>query len=509
MSATLTPARPPETATTRHPVDQVPPTGKLVVLALQHLFIMYAGAVAVPLIVGNALQLKDTDIALLVNADLLVSGICTILQAAGLWKVMGSRLPIIAGATFTVLSPMLIITAQYGGAYAGGLATVYGSMLIAGVFALIIARPFALMIRFFPPLVSGTVICVIGLSLIGVDITLITGPPTLPDGSVNPDFAQPSHIGLAFLVIALVVIITRLFKGFVGQIAVLLAIVIGILVAWPMGLLDFSSVKDADAFGVPAIFHFGAPQFHLSAIVSMCIVVLVTYTESTADTVAVAEMTDSELPPARLAKGLAVDGLSFLLAGFVNSFPDTAYAENVGLLGITKVKSRWVVALSGLFLLILGLIPKMGQIIAHIPDPVIGGAATVMFAMVTVVGIQTLSKVSFRDNHNLLIVATSLAVGLAPTAMPTMYSKFPSWFQVIFGSSITSTVIVVFVLNLVFNHFTSESEPEPEESALETALQEGAYAPGIPNDGVHASDGLPENWQKEPGVVSRTSDPAG
>lgn len=520
--------RPVETEPPVHPVDQVPPTPKLVVLALQHLFIMYAGAVAVPFIVGNALGLSPRDIGILVNMDLLVSGICTMLQAAGLYKLrfVGSRLPIIAGATFTVLSPMLTIAFANGGAYAGGLATVYGSLLVAGVFGLLIARPFSMMIRFFPPLVSGTVIAIIGLSLIGVDITLITGsstltsvvtayPTTLPAGAsvsagsapgtfdiitANPDYAKPSFIGLAMLVILVIVLISRFAPGFAGQLAVLVAIVVGVLVAWPMHLLNFSSVGPASWFGVAAPFHFGAPQFHFSAIVSMCIVVLVTYTESTADTVAVAEMTESDLPPKRLAAGLAVDGFSFILAGFMNSFPDTAYAENVGLLGITKVRSRWVVALCGVFLVVLGVIPKMGAVIAALPQQVIGGAATVMFAMVTVVGIQTLSKVSFKDNHNLLIVAVSLSVGMAPALFTTFYSKFPEWFQTIFGSAITSTVIVVFVLNLLFNHWGGQGEPE----ALETAVHEGAYAPGIPNDGVNVSDGYPENWQKEPGVVARS-----
>ena len=514
-----------------HPNDQVPPTGKLITLALQHLFIMYAGAVAVPLIVGGALGLKGSDVAILVNMDLLVSGICTILQAAGLYKLkfIGSRLPIIAGATFTVLSPMLTITFSYGGAYTGGLATVYGSLLVAGIFGVIVARPFAYMIRFFPPLVSGTVIAIIGLSLIGVDISLITGNATstttvqalpdltkLPAGSTiaagsapntwaitspNADFATPSHIGLAMLVILLIVLISRFFKGFFGQIAVLVAIVVGVLVAWPMHLLDFSTVKDASWFGIAGFYHFGAPQFHISPIISMCIVLLVTYTESTADTVAVAEMTGAELPPQRLAAGLAVDGFSFILASFMNSFPDTAYAENVGLLGITKVKSRWVVALCGVFLVILGLIPKMGEIIAAIPGPVIGGAATVMFAMVTVVGIQTLSKVSFKDNHNLLIVAVSLAVGMAPTMVTTLYSKFPSWFQTIFGSSITSTVVVVFVLNLLFNHWAAGKN----EGVLDTAVLEGAVAPGIPNDGVNVEDGYPENWQPGPSSPASTT----
>jgi NCS2 family nucleobase:cation symporter-2 len=204
----------------------------------------------------------------------------------------------------------------------------------------------------------------------------------------------------------------------------------------------------------------------------MCIVMLVTYTESTADMLAVAEMVDKELTPNDLARGLATDGFSGLLAGFFNSFPDTAFAENVGLVGLTKVRSRFVVTVCGGFLLVLGLIPKFGQVVADMPGPVIGGAATVMFAMVTAVGIRTLHKVSFENNHNLLIVATSLAVGLLPTYNPNFYAKFPKDFQIIFGSSITSTVIVVFVLNLVFNHWFGASR----RYSVETALEHGAVS---------------------------------
>ncbi len=519
-----------------HPTDEVPPTPKLITLALQHLVIMYAGAVAVPFIVGAALGLSQKDIAILVNADLLVCGICTILQAAGLYKIrwVGSRLPIIAGATFTVLSPMLAIVFANNGGKTGmdgifyGLSVYYGSLLVAGLFGVFLARPFAYMIRFFPPLVSGTVIVMIGLSLIGVDIGLITGdktltsvvtayPTSLPAGAsvsagstpgtfnivtANPDYAKPSYIGLALLVILVVVLVSRFLPGFLNQLAVLFGVVAGVIVAIPMHLVDFSNVGSAGWFGIASIFHFGKPHFAASAIISMCIVVLVTYTESTADTVAVAEMVDADLPPKRLAAGLLVDGFSFILAGFMNSFPDTAYAENVGLLGITKVKSRWVVALCGVFLVLLGLIPKMGAVIAALPNPVIGGAATIMFAMVAVVGIQTLSKVSFKDNHNLLIVAVALSVGMMPVFFTDFYSNFPEWFRTIFGSAITSCVIVVFGLNLLFNHWPGRREPQ----VIDTAVQEGGVAPGIPNDGVNVEDGYPENWQSEIGspAVSTT-----
>lgn len=450
-------------APTPHPVDEVLPPARLAVLGLQHVFIMYAGAVAVPFIVGSALKLDFATIALLVNADLLVAGIATIIQAVGISTILGVRLPVVAGATFTVVSPMITIAAKHG------LPTVYGAMLVSGVFGLLIAKPFSKMIKFFPPLVSGTVITIIGLSLIGPGAGMIAGHDT-----TAANYGQLSHIGLGFAVIAMIVVFSRVLKGFLGQIAPLLALAIGTLIAVPMHLFDLSGVSSAKWFGIASPFHFGAPRFDAAAIISMCIVLLVTYTESTADMLAVAEMTGKELTDADIARGLATDGLSALLGGCMNSFPDTAYAENVGLVQMTRVRSRWVVAVAGGFLLAMGLVPKVGALVAAVPEPVVGGAALVMFAMVTAVGIQTLRKVDFQGTHNLLVVAVSLGVGLLPAVATdpfgneVFFEKFPSWAQTVFGSPITVTVILAFTLNLVFNHLgsgTAEAAAAPEPPA--------------------------------------------
>lgn len=189
-----------------HPVDARPPLPKLTLLGLQHMTIMYAGSVAVPLVVGSALNLDAATIALLVNADLLVAGIATLIQAVGIGKIFGIRLPVVAGATFTVVNPMIMIASQYG------MQAVYGAMIASGVFGLLIAKPFAKMIRFFPPLVSGTLLMVIGISLIGPGVGLIAGHDT---GS--PDYARPANIALAFGVIAVIVLFTRVLRGFASQ----------------------------------------------------------------------------------------------------------------------------------------------------------------------------------------------------------------------------------------------------------------------------------------------------
>lgn len=471
-----------------NPVDEVLPPGRLTVLGLQHLFIMYAGAVAVPFVVGGALNLSGTTIGLLVNADLLVAGIATLIQAIGIGKIFGVRLPVVAGATFTIIPPMITIAAKFGGE--SGLPYVYGAMLCSGVFGLLIAKPFSKMIRFFPPLVAGIVIAVIGLSLLGPATGMIAGHDT-----ESPHYGQISHILVALGVVALVVILNRTLKGFLGQIATLLALVGGGIAAIathsysPSGARthswDLSGVSSAHWFGLAAPFHFGAPKFDAAAIISLCIVMLVTYTESTADMLAVAEMTGTRLSDADIARGLAADGLSAVLGGTMNSFPDTLFAENVGLVQMTGVRSRWVTAVTGGLLVLVGLVPKVGTFVAAVPEFVVGGAALVMFAMVTAVGIQTLKKVEFNGNHNLLIVASSLGVALLPAfgndryGNSIFFERFPDWAQIVFASPITIAVVVSFTLNLVFNHLGAR-HPERGTTVGVTQRTASVDAPAMP-----------------------------
>lgn len=424
----------------RHPVDQVLPAPRLVSLGLQHVLVMYAGCVAVPLIVGGALKLSTATIGLLVNADLFTAGIATLIQSLGIGKIFGVRLPVVAGATFVAVTPMILIGSHYG------LTAMYGSLIVAGVVGVALARPFSLVLRYFPPLVTGTVITIIGLSLIGAATGLIAG-----NNPATASYGAPHALGLAALVLVVIILLTRFARGLLAQLAVLGGMAIGTLVAWGMGMTNFSTVGKAGIVGMSQPLRFGAPTFEASAIISMIIVMLVTFTESTADMLAVGEMVNKKLSPADIARGIATDGLSSIFAGFFNSFPDTAFAQNVGLVGLTKVRSRYVVTVAGVFLVILGVLPKVGQVVASLPGPVVGGAALAMFAMVSAVGIRTLAKVDFRASHNLLIVAVSLGVGLMPVVSPSIYEHFPSDFQVIFGSSITSTVIVVLALNLLFN----------------------------------------------------------
>lgn len=454
----------------RHPVDQMLPIPKLALMGLQHVLIMYTGCVTVPLVFGSAAGLDQRTVALLINADLLVAGVVTVLQSLGVGKLLGVRLPVVAGATFAGVTPMILIASNYG------LQAVYGSILAAGVFGIIIATPFAKIVRFFPPVVTGCIIVVIGLSLIRVAAGLILG-----QDATAPGYASVGNIALAAVVVLVIVLITRFVRGLLGQLAVIAGLVIGTVIVAFQGDLDFSSVGDAAWVGFSQPFYFGAPEFPIGAVVSMCIVMLVIFTESTGDMIAVANLVGKPLTPAALRRGLMTDGVSGVLAGIFNSFLDTVFAQNIGLISVTKVRSRFVATAAGLILFLLGVVPKMGEIIASLPGPVIGAAGLVMFATVTSVGIRTLAEVEYEGNHNLMLVSVAIGLGLLPVAAPTMFMNFPDWFQTVFGSAITTTAVVAFLLNLMFNHlkFRGPQNLGPQDSGVSVDPDAVAPAPAI------------------------------
>ncbi|MEU6772532.1 nucleobase:cation symporter-2 family protein [Streptomyces sp. NPDC046759] len=433
------------TAADVHPVDETPPVRHLAAFGTQHVLAMYAGAVAVPLIVGGAMHLSPADLAYLITADLLVCGIATLIQCVGFWR-FGVRLPIMQGCTFAAVSPMVLI-----GTTGGGLPAIYGSVIVAGLAIMLLAPVFGRLLRFFPPLVTGTVILIIGVSLLPVAGNWAAG------GAGAGDFGEPKNLALAAFVLVVVLAVQRFAPAPVARIAVLIGIAVGLAVAVPFGFTDFSGVGDADWVGISTPFHFGAPRFRASAIVSMLVVALVTMTETTGDLIAVGELTGRKVEPRSLADGLRADGLSTVLGGVFNTFPYTAYAQNVGLVGMTRVRSRWVVAAAGGILVLLGLLPKLGAVVAAIPAPVLGGAGLVMFGTVAASGLRTLARVDFHGSGNLTVVAVSVAIGLLPVGVPTVYEKFPHWFQTVMNSGISAGSLSAIALNLLFNHLPGKT----------------------------------------------------
>jgi NCS2 family nucleobase:cation symporter-2 len=443
-----------------HPVDEVLPPGRLAVFGFQHVLAMYAGAVAVPLILATAIGLPKEDLVYLINADLFTCGVATLIQAVGFWKV-GMRLPIIQGVTFAAVTPMVLI------GQSGGLPAIYGSVIVAGIVTFLVSPYFSKLLRLFPPVVTGSIITIIGLSLLPVAVTWAGGgDPTAGN------FGAPGNIALALAVLLVILLIYRFFGGFVSRIAVLLGLVVGTTVATVLGITDFGRVGEAAFFGVTTPFHFGLPTFGFAAILSMVLVMLVTMVETTGNAVAVGEIVEKPICEDNLTAGLRADGLSTALGGILNAFPYTAYAQNVGLVRLTDIKSRWVVAAAGGFLILLGLFPKLAAVVAAIPLPVLGGAGFALFGTVAATGIRTLSRVDFDRYANLVIVAVSLAVGLIPVASPTFYSAFPSGIQIVLNSGITAGSLTAIILNVAFN-VLGGNWVRPDPTSVATARTSG------------------------------------
>ncbi len=443
---------PPPTRATKHPVDEVLPVPQLAIYGFQHVLAFYAGAVIVPILLANAIGLNTQQLIHLINADLFTCGIASIIQSVGFWKV-GVKLPLLQGVTFTAVSPMIAIGAAAGGG-TDGLLVIYGAVIVAGLFTFLIAPYFSRLIRYFPPVVTGSVITIIGIALLPVAAADAAG-------GAGPSLDPTSGRNLAYALgtLALIVIIQRVFKGFMATVAVLAGLVIGTLVAWTLGDAHFDSVSQSGWVGVTTPFYFGWPKFSAAAIVSMIVVMLITAVETTGDVFATGEIVDKRITRDDIGRALRADGLATTIGGVFNSFPYTCFAENVGLVRLTRVKSRWVVATAGLIMIIIGLIPKAGAIVAGIPHPVLGGAALAMFATVAVVGFQTLSRVDFHDHRNVVIVATSIGLAMYVTAQPDVAKAVPSWAQIILGSGITLGSITAIGLNYLFHHVGKDYGP--------------------------------------------------
>jgi uric acid transporter len=485
--------------TSIHPVDEVLPAPRLAALGLQHVLVMYAGAVAVPLIVGRALKLPPEDVAFLISADLFVCGLVTLIQSFGATQWFGIKLPVMMGVTFASVAPMVAMAGGVPGA--DGARVIFGSIIGAGIFGILVAPFVSRMLRFFPPVVTGSIILVIGVSLMRIGINWIFGNPVGPTapsivnpehvawldalkeaakaaGSTipaipeklalapsvpNPLYAAPGNIALSALVLFAILAIAKYGKGFVQNIAVLIGILLGGIVAALMGKMAFAKVATAGWFGLIAPFHFGMPVFQPLLIVTMCMVMIVVMIESSGMFLALGDMTGKHVNRKMLTAGLRTDGLGTLIGGIFNTFPYTSFSQNVGLVGVTGVKSRFVCVAGGIILIILGLIPKMAALIEALPTAVLGGAGLVMFGMVAATGIRILSAVDFKSNrNNLFIVAVALGLGMIPLIAPNFKQWLPHGIHPLIESGILLASVAAVALNLFFNGAKSEAEADDE-----------------------------------------------
>lgn len=427
-------------------------------LGLQHVLAMYAGAVVVPLIVGGALNLTEQQLAYLVAIDLLTCGIATLLQV---WsnRFFGVGLPVVLGCTFTAVGPMIAIGERYG------MSAIYGAIIASGLLVALFAGLFGKLIRFFPPVVTGSVVTIIGVSLIPVSLQDMGGGPN------SPDFGAPSNLLLSFGVLVLIILMNRLFTGFLRAISILLGLIAGSIAAAFMGKVSFAPVAEASWFHVIRPFYFGVPTFEVSAIITMTLVAIVSLAESTGVFLALGRMVGKDLSSDDLTRGYRAEGLASILGGLFNAFPYTTYSQNVGLVQMSNVKTRDVIIMAGGILVLLGLCPKIAALTTLIPPPVLGGATVAMFGMVVSSGIRILgSQVDLNRHENLLIIACSVGMGLGVTVVPTLFEQLPQWVQILTDNGIVAGSFTAIILNIVFNVGRRD---EPAESASPTPQPAG------------------------------------
>lgn len=435
----------------KHPVDIVPPAPKLAALGLQHVLAFYAGAVIVPLLIASSLNLDAETTIHLINADLLTCGIATIIQSVGIGKHIGVRLPIVQGVTTTAVSPIIAIGlgATDGEGGVASLPTIYGAIIVAGLFTFFAAPVFGKVLRFFPPVVTGSVLLVMGTSLLAVSandfVNYAEGVPATRD------------LLYGFGTLAIIIMVQRFSSGFVGTLAVLIGLVLGTGVALALGDASFSEVSSSPALGITTPFYFGMPQFDLVAIFSLIIVMIITMVETTGDVFATGEIVKKRIRRDDVVRAIRADGVSTLVGGVMNSFPYTCFAQNVGLVRLTNVKSRWVAVAAAGFMIVLGLLPKAGAVVAAIPSPVLGGASLALFANVAWVGLQTIAKSDLSDGRNSVIVTSALGLAMLVTFKPEVATAFPEWAQTFVSSGMSIGAITAILLNLLFFHTGSAS----------------------------------------------------
>jgi uric acid transporter len=422
-------------------VDSVPKPPLLVMLGVQHVLVMYIGAVAVPMIIASALKLPKESVAVLINADLFTCGIATILQSGGIWR-FGVRMPVMQGVAFSAVPPILVIATAPG----LGLTAVMGAVMAGGVITMLLSPVFGRLVKFFPPIVGGSIVMVVGLSLFPVGVNWIGG------GKGSAEFGAPHNLALAAFVFVTILAINRWLKGFWSNVSVLLALAIGMIVAIPFGMVDFHGVAEAALIDMIKPFYFGMPIFDPVAVGTIVVVMVIVMIESMGLFIATGDVVDKKLTAAEMTNGLRANGLASLIGGIFNGFPYTIYSQNIGLLVVTGVKSRWVAVAAGVILCLLGTLPKLATIVASVPLPALGGAALFMFGVVTSTGVKTLARVDFESSRrNLYIVAATLAVSLLPTFSPALFAHLPGAIQPLLHSSILLACVTSMSLNLLFN----------------------------------------------------------
>ncbi|MYV16188.1 nucleobase:cation symporter-2 family protein [Furfurilactobacillus milii] len=437
---------------------------KAAMLGLQHLLAMYSGTVLVPLLIGGALHFNATQMTYLVSIDIFMSGLATLLQLLTN-RVFGIGLPVVLGCAVQAVAPLILIGQHFS------IGTMYGAIIAAGIFVFLIAGVFAKLRHLFPPLVTGIVITVIGLTLIPIAFLNLGG------GDVSAKtFGSPLNLGVGFLTVAVIIAANVWGRGFIRQIAVLIGLLVGTLTAGAFGMVSLKPVLQASWFHFPQPFYFGVPHFEISSILTMILISLVSMVESTGVFFALGDIMNKPISETDLKKGYRAEALAVTLGGLFNTFPYTTFSQNVGLVQLSGIKSRRPVFYAAGFLMTLGLLPKIGALATIIPAPVIGGAMVVMFGMVAMQGVRMLGQVDFHNNKNILVAAVSVGLGLGVTVQPAIFQDLPKTAQLILSNGIVIASFSAVILNLLLRP-EREQQPEREQTVVTAENQTTAAKP--------------------------------
>lgn len=427
-----------------HPVDEWLPLRWSLPLGFQQLLAAYASIIIAPLVLAAALDWPQEQTTFLIGAGLFGSGVATLIQCLGIGRGIGTRLPVVQGTTVAVIPPLIAIGAD------GDITAMFGGTIVGGAVCLLLAGSWSRLLRFFPPLVTGTVITVIGVSLMPVAVMWLSG-----GRGFGAQDTSVSEIALGLGTLLLVLLVMRLGSDFFSRIAILVGLIAGSVAGAFMGMSDFSGVGTASWFSIPFPFAFGPPTFTVAACAAMTVTMLVTMVESTGDYLAVGEVCHQDVDEKRLAAGLRAEGLGTMIGGLFNAFPFTTFSQSIGVIRVSGVLSRYVVAITGVMLIALSLTPKIASVVANIPMPVLGGCGLVLFGSIAATGIQTLRKVDFEHPGNVLVVGISLGAAMLVVANPIYFSALPKAVADILNNPITLGAVSAVTLNLVFG----KSEP--------------------------------------------------
>ncbi|WP_435346718.1 uracil-xanthine permease family protein [Haloarchaeobius sp. HRN-SO-5] len=431
-------------------IEDNPGLEEAIPLGLQHLFAMFLSTVALPLVIAGAIGLGPADQQFIVQMALLVAGIATIVQVYPLGPV-GARLPIVMGTSAIFVAPLISIGNEFG------LAAIFGAVLVAAPVEVLIGHYFDEVEDLFPPLVTGIVVMLVGLTLIPVAMQYSAGGPGAPT------YGSMENLGLAGLVFVVAVVLNQFFSGFLRAAAVLVAVVVGYLAAIPLGILDLSSVAEAGWISVPTPLAYGL-EFEPSAILVVAFAYIITSMETIGDISGTTEAVGRDPTGDEVEGGLIADGVMSAFAAVFNAFPNTSFSQNVGLIGFTGVASRFVVGITGVFLVVLGFIPKVAAVVAAMPAPVLGGAAIVLFGMIISIGLRIISRGATLNQRNLTIIAASLVLGVGVEVQSDVLQNVPSDLRVLVGSGLIAGGITALVLNAVL--------PEGDEPMATAATEE-------------------------------------